>query len=37
MVVGDSMLRSVGAEHEDMMVECFLGNKTEQLVIEKGS
>jgi len=39
MVVGDSMLRSVGAEHEDMMVECFPGIKTEQLhrVIEKGS
>jgi hypothetical protein len=36
-VVGDSMLRSVGAEHTDMMVECFPGIRTEQLhrVIEK--
>jgi hypothetical protein len=37
MVVGDSVLHSVGAEHEDMMVECFPGTKTEQLhrVIEE--
>jgi len=37
MVVSDSVLRIVGAEHEDMMLECFLGVKTEQLhrVIEK--
>jgi hypothetical protein len=37
MVVGDSMLRIVGAEHADMMVECFPGIRTEQLhrVIEK--
>jgi hypothetical protein len=37
MVVGDSMLRNVGAEHEDMIVECFPGIKTEQphRVIEK--
>jgi hypothetical protein len=31
MVVGDSLLRNVGAEHADMMVECFPGIKTEQL------
>jgi len=30
MVVGDSMLRNVGAEHEDMIVECFPWIKTEQ-------
>ena len=37
MVIGKSMLRNVGAEHADMMVESFLGIKTEQLhrVIEK--
>jgi hypothetical protein len=37
MVVGDLMLRKVGADHTDMMVECFQGNKIEQLhrVIEK--
>jgi hypothetical protein len=31
------MLRNVGAEHTDMMVECFQGIKTEELhrVIEK--
>ena len=31
LVVGDSMLLNIGAEHEDMMVECFPGIKTEQL------
>jgi hypothetical protein len=31
MVVGDSILRNVGAEHADMMVECFPGIKNEQL------
>jgi len=37
MLVGDLMLRNVGAEHRDMMVECFQGIKTEQLhkMIEK--
>ena len=37
MVVGDTIVRSVGAEHADVMVECFLGIETEQLqrVIEK--
>ena len=37
MVVGDSVVGKVGAEHSDMMVECFPGIKTEQLhrVIEK--
>jgi hypothetical protein len=37
LVVGDSVLHNVGAEQEDMMVECFLGIKAEQLlrVIEK--
>jgi hypothetical protein len=37
MVVGDSVVRNVGTEHTDMMVECFPGIKTEQLrrVIEK--
>jgi hypothetical protein len=37
MVVGDSVLHNVGAEHADMKVECFTGIKTEQLyrVIEK--
>ena len=37
MVVGGSMLHKDGAEHADMMVECFPGVKTEQLhrVIEK--
>jgi hypothetical protein len=31
MVVGDSVVRCVGAEHTEMMVECFPGIKTEQL------
>ena len=31
VVVGDSKLRTVGAEHADMMMECFPGIKTEQL------
>jgi hypothetical protein len=37
IVVGDSIVRSVGAEHVDMKVECFPGIRTEQLhrVIEK--
>ena len=37
MVAGDSIVRSVGAEHAYMMVKCFPGIKTEQLhrVIEK--
>jgi len=37
MVVGDSIVRNVGAEHADMKVEYFPGIKTEQLhrVIEK--
>ena len=37
MLVGDSVVRNVGAEHADMKVECFLGIKTEQLhrVMEK--
>jgi len=37
MVVGESVLRSVGVEYADMMVECFPGIKTEHLhrVIEK--
>jgi hypothetical protein len=37
VVVVDSMLRNVGAEHTDMMVECFPGIRTEELhrVIEK--
>ena len=37
MVVGDSILRNVGAEHADMKVECFPGIKIEQLhrVMEK--
>jgi len=37
MVVGDSVSRSVGTEHADMMVECFPDIETEQLhrVIEK--
>jgi len=37
MVVGDSIVRNVGAEHEDMKVECVPGIKTEQLhrVMEK--
>jgi len=30
IVVSDSVLHNVGAEHEDM-VECFLGIKAEQL------
>jgi len=37
VVVGDSLLRNVGAEHADMMMECLPGIKTEQLhrVIER--
>ena len=37
MVVGDSVLRNIEAEHADTMVNCFSGIKTEQLhrVIEK--
>jgi len=37
MVVGDSIMRNVGAEHADIKVECFTGIKTEQLhrVMEK--
>ena len=37
MVVGDSVVRNVGAEHSDMKVECFLGIKSETLhrVMEK--
>jgi hypothetical protein len=37
VVMGDSMLRNFGVEHTDMMVECFLGIRAEQLhrVIEK--
>jgi hypothetical protein len=31
VVVGDSMLRNVGAKHTDMMVECFPGIRTEEL------
>jgi len=31
VVVADSILRNVGAEHADMTVECFPGIKTEQL------
>jgi len=31
MVVGDSILRNVGAEHAEMKVEFFPGTKTEQL------
>jgi hypothetical protein len=31
MVVGDSLVRNVVAEHADMKVECFSGIKTEQL------
>jgi hypothetical protein len=31
VVFGNSMLRNVGAEHTDMMVEYFPGIKTEQL------
>ena len=31
VVVGDSLLRNVGAEHADMKMECFPGIKTEQL------
>jgi hypothetical protein len=31
MVVGDSVVSSVGDEHTDMIVECFPGIKTEQL------
>jgi len=37
MVVGDSIVRNVGAEHADTKVECFPGIKNEQLhrVMEK--
>jgi hypothetical protein len=37
IVMGDSMLCNVRAEHTDMMVECFPGIRTEQLhrVIKK--
>ena len=37
MVVGNSIVRNVGADHADMKVECFPGIKTEQLnrVMEK--
>jgi hypothetical protein len=37
MVVADSIVRNVGVEHTDMMVECFPGVKTQQLhrVLEK--
>ena len=37
MVVGDSVLRNMGADHADMMVQFFPGFKTEQLhkMIEK--
>jgi lysophospholipase L1-like esterase len=37
MVIGDSLVRGVGDEHTDMMVESFPGIRTEQLhkVIEK--
>jgi hypothetical protein len=31
VVFGDLMLRNVGAEHTDMLVECFQGIKTAQL------
>jgi len=31
VVVGDSIVRNVGAEHADMKLECFPGIKTEQL------
>jgi hypothetical protein len=31
MVVGDSVVRGVGAEHTDMIVECFPGIRTEHL------
>ena len=31
MVVGDSIVRNVGADHADMIVECFPGIKIEQL------
>jgi len=39
LVVGDSIVRNVGAELGDMKVECFPGIKTEQLqrVMEKGN
>ena len=37
MVVSDLILRNGGAEHADMMVECFPGIKTDELhrVIDK--
>jgi len=37
LVIGDSIVRTVGAERADMKVECFPGIKTEQLhrVMEK--
>jgi hypothetical protein len=31
MVVGESVLRSIGLEYVDKIVECFTGIKTEQL------
>jgi hypothetical protein len=31
IVVGDAIVRYVGAEHSDIMVECYPGIKTEQL------
>jgi hypothetical protein len=31
VVIGDSLLLNVGAEHADMMVECFPGIKTDHL------
>jgi hypothetical protein len=37
MVAGDSVVRGAGAEHTDMIVECFPGVRTEELhkVIDK--
>ena len=39
LVVGDSIVRNVGAERGDMKVECFPGIKTEQIqrVMEKSN
>jgi hypothetical protein len=31
LVLGDSIVRNVGTEHSNMMVECFLGIRNEQL------
>jgi len=31
MVIGHLMLRNAGAEHAEVNLECFPGNKTEQL------